>query len=571
MVLLALLCFILASAWVSADKNIPCDTTTQDSDIDSIGFNEWKSNNGRKYQGGKEEKNRGGHWKRRNCEIDYLNKLGRTSGGAQFDHNQYSDWSADEFTSLLGSKRRPETPTDPETTKRALEATLAYNAPLPAPSSADWCAKGYCSPVKNQQNCGSCWAYSSTAAYESAYAIAYNTPNNVPVFSPQYLLDCNSATSTVRPCTASNCYKSNGCDGGYIAFDYITNRGHFRLTDYPIASDYMQKTCSKASSVQQTEGLTSWYEPPYNSPATEDQIAANVAKYGPAVVLIYADNWQSYSGGIMTASQCGTGDVNHAVVITGYDNAGGYWIIRNSWGSSWGEKGFIRMQKGVGACQIQGYEGLDPAYIVGPSKPPATPPATPTAPVKPPATPTAPVKPPATPTAPVKPPATPTAPVKPPATPTAPVKPPATPTAPVKPPATPTNPPGASCKYSSCMDWPQKVGAYTLNQCSNIPSYGVPVSTYGICISSVSGSNFQYYNCPSSCGSKPPCYGSGCPVSSEQQTITAINAETSATFTPTGSNLSVYIGAAVVGVVCLIVILVIIVVVKRRANDAEIV
>jgi len=487
-------------------------------------WTQFKSKYGRNYKDAKDEKDRSDRFKRRLCEIDYLNN--KEPGGCQFGINKYSDWLDIEWQALQGGRLETSS-----VQKRDVETT--YDQPVPTSvTSKNWCTDGYCTPIKNQKSCGSCWAFSTTEVYESAVAIKNGwTGANVPIYSPQYILDCNNVTSVRQG--SSSCWKGQGCNGGPISLGYIKEQGHFTLADYPYSSDLMQHNSAKPLSVAPDLGLTAWVNA---QTASEDQFAANVAAYGPLAALVYADQpWQSYSSGILTAAQCGTGAVNHAVVIVGF--AANYWIIRNSWGTTWGESGFIRIERGTGACQITGYAYLVPtSFIPAGSPPPTTPP-------------------------------------------------PATPPPTTPPPLPVTPPPASTCKATGCMAWPVPLGSLTLTGCSNIPVYGVPVATYGVCITSFSqtssGSTFYYKNCPSSCGSNPPsytassAYGSNAKVTvtgvKDTQSILAINSETGANFTPSNSPLPVYVGAGVVALVALVVIVVIVVLVKRRANQEEIV
>jgi len=90
----------------------------------------------------------------------------------------------------------------------------------------------------------------------------------------------------------------------------------------------------------------------------EDTLTTNVAGYGPASICVNADAFQSYDSGILDADECGPSDyysLNHCVQIVGFDtskSSSSYWIVRNSWGSSWGEKGYVRMEFGTNACGL---------------------------------------------------------------------------------------------------------------------------------------------------------------------------------------------------------------------------
>jgi hypothetical protein len=478
-------------------------------------FNAWCSRHNKTYSDAKEVKKRCDQWIKNRCIIEDKNAAS-PSGGVQYGVNQLSDLTEEEFGVMLGGLPHV---TD-ASNKRAVESTYTpgtYDKPVSGMSvSKNWCTLGYCSPIKNQEQCGSCWAYATTEAYESAIAIKFNLQNNVPVYSPQYLLDCNEASST-RPGPADD--QATGCNGGYISFEYYMSQGNFLLSNYPLASDELQHSCAESATATPDFGLLNYVTPASNIP--ESQIAANLDAYGPIPVLVCADAWQNYAGGIMTAAACTSCAVDHVVVLVGYNAT--TWTIRNSWGTSWGVNGFIYMEKGTGACQISYYEYLVPSMLpatYNPGTPNPPPPPPPTAP---------------------------------------------SPTAVTK--------TANQCKYSSCMNFPVTVGAYTLQSCSNIPSYIGTTYPTGICISSISGSNFNYYQCPTMSGCPAvPVFGSSEQVVGGAQMSASIVAESTATL-PTSheNNTGIIVGASVGILVLLALTIVGIIIIKRRANQEEIV
>jgi len=209
----------------------------------------------------------------------------------------------------------------PATAAPTQQPTSAPGQKLTFPSSKDWRdATGAVSPVKNQQQCGSCWAFASTAVAESQVGIF--TGGNVADISEQQVLSCSNSRST--------------CNGGYPpdALNYAINTGlivdsrdKYTASDaacgYSAPSDYsFQKTGTVASN--------------------KDAILSALNTYGPILVTVYADDaWQKYRGGVLSNSTYTT--TNHAVTLVGYDGGADAWIIKNSWGTSWGEKGFIRI------------------------------------------------------------------------------------------------------------------------------------------------------------------------------------------------------------------------------------
>jgi len=218
------------------------------------------------------------------------------------------------------------------------------------PSSVDWSNNSQIvTPVKDQGSCGSCWAFSATGATESQYAIATGTLNSL---SEQELVDCSTA------------YGNAGCDGGFMdsAFLYIkANEGLSLESDYPYTGK--DGTCEKSSYTH--------YDPidGFQLVARDNETAMMIAVYnGPISVGIQANQFafQFYSNGILDGI-CGT-SIDHGVLLVGYgvDNGDKYWVVKNSWGTDWGEDGYIRICRD---CGKNGDEGeccinCQPSYPV---------------------------------------------------------------------------------------------------------------------------------------------------------------------------------------------------------------
>ncbi|XP_030957117.1 vignain-like [Quercus lobata] len=200
------------------------------------------------------------------------------------------------------------------------------------PTSVDWRKQGAVTGVKDQGKCGSCWAFSTVVAVEGINQI--KTKELVPL-SEQELVDCDS--------------KNNGCDGGLMenAFEFIKQTGGVTTEkNYPYQARHKSCDSSKMNDpMVQIDG----YE---NVPQNDENALMKAVANQPVSVAIDAGgkDFQFYSEGVFTGD-CGT-ELNHGVAIVGYGttlDGKKYWIVKNSWGPEWGEKGYIRMQRGVNA------------------------------------------------------------------------------------------------------------------------------------------------------------------------------------------------------------------------------
>ncbi|KAE9552636.1 hypothetical protein FO519_004149 [Halicephalobus sp. NKZ332] len=202
------------------------------------------------------------------------------------------------------------------------------------PKEFDWREKKVVSHIKNQEQCGSCWTFSVIAALESHLAIKTGRHE---LFSEQQLLDCVT--------------DNYGCTGGYLdtAYRYIGYYGLVHEKKYPYTAE--QGSCNlPQDSVQKIQGF-------YDIVGSEDTIANFVAEKGPASFSIMCPKeMMHYTSGVFDVPDCkGTMLGWHALAIVGYTPD--YWIIKNSWGEKWGEKGYIRFKRGKSLCDLDGGAG----------------------------------------------------------------------------------------------------------------------------------------------------------------------------------------------------------------------
>jgi cathepsin L len=202
-----------------------------------------------------------------------------------------------------------------------------------APASIDWTTKGAVTVVKDQGQCGSCWAFSSTGGLEGQWEIA---TGNLESLSEQQLVDCSKQNS--------------GCNGGLMdyAFSFYESTSVASETSYSYTGK--DGTCKSSYTAAIPEGGVTGYK----DISSESDLLDAVANTGPVSVAIEADqmSFQLYSGGVLTGS-CGT-NLDHGVLAVGYgaDSGTDYWKVKNSWGASWGANGYVLIQRGVNKCGI---------------------------------------------------------------------------------------------------------------------------------------------------------------------------------------------------------------------------
>ncbi|KAL4191361.1 hypothetical protein AMTRI_Chr07g29530 [Amborella trichopoda] len=285
-------------------------------------FAQWMADHGVKYERIAEREKRFNVFKENLKLIDSVNAEKRSYTLDEF-RNQYMGLNAD----AAGRKM-------------ATKGPFMYgnvSAMAAAPDTMDWREKGVVTPIKNQKNCGCCWAFSAAAAVESITKI--KTRNSVSL-SEQELVDC--VTGGI----------SRGCQSGLMdeAFKFIINNGGLSSeNDYPYqAKDGTwdtQKSSSKAATI------TGFHDIPYHD---ENAMLSAVANQPISVGINGSGSeFRHYSGGIFTRA-CSL-HLDHVVTVIGYgtgDDGTPYRLIKNSWGESWGENGYMKIQRGVNLCKI---------------------------------------------------------------------------------------------------------------------------------------------------------------------------------------------------------------------------
>jgi len=242
--------------------------------------------------------------------------------------------------------------------KEIKTATITDAMRAAAPARLDWTTLGATTPVKDQGDCGSCWAYSVTEGVESGLFMA---SKKIVELSPQQIIDCDGVDS--------------GCDGGDVdtGTEYVDKAGGLALVKtYPETSADSGYDGSCQKSVKKIVKVTDyeWAIPDCTSSSCagqkESDLMAGLNSFGPLSICLSA-SWGSYSKGILNKS-CSHAydDADHCVQLVGYDSTGSqpYWKVRNSWGSDWGEEGHIRLPMGINSCGVANWPMLYKSEMV---------------------------------------------------------------------------------------------------------------------------------------------------------------------------------------------------------------
>lgn len=254
--------------------------------------------------------------------------------GYEMAINQFTDMSAAEFNKQLGYSKRAGFA---HQGLKQMPVPVFHTRVEDLPASIDWREKGLVTPVKNQGGCGSCWAFATTETLES-HAAKTTTPPTLIELAPQQLVSCAP--------NPKHCGGTGGCEGSTaeVAYDYIAANGgqtlekHYPYTARDGSCKYDKTTTPPAATAS---GYVKLPENNYTA------LMNAIATIGPIAISVEADTWSLYGRGILPPSGCNlrNTDIDHAVQLVGYGTEAGkdYWIVRNSWGSSWGEQGYIRL------------------------------------------------------------------------------------------------------------------------------------------------------------------------------------------------------------------------------------
>ncbi|KAM9849775.1 cathepsin O [Aulostomus maculatus] len=254
----------------------------------------------------------------------YLNSFSTSPQSAKYGVNQFSSLSQKEFRDLYLS-------------------TIPHGAsPFSGPKSKglpakfDWRDKGVVAPVQNQLACGSCWAFSVVGAVQSVHAIE---GSQLEQLSVQQVLDCS--------------YQNKGCNGGSptLALEWL-KQTRVKLVPQP-EYPYKAKTGMCHFFSLSHDGVAVKNFATHDFSGQEEAMMGQLVERGPLTAIVDAVSWQDYLGGIIQ-HHCSSQWSNHAVLVIGYDTTGDipYWIVQNSWGTSWGNEGYVYIKTGANICGV---------------------------------------------------------------------------------------------------------------------------------------------------------------------------------------------------------------------------
>jgi len=258
-----------------------------------------------------------------------------THGGkTKWGLTKFSDLSQEEFEHMYLTAK-------PQ--KHHGKLNVAHLKKTAPPQTWDWRDHKAVSPVKDQAQCGSCWAFSTTENLESMWFLKHG---KLPILAPQQLVDCDP--------------QSQGCGGGwtYWAWQYLANCGGQEAeSSYPYMAVNQPCHFNSGKIVAKVHNYT-FAIPPCEQGDCPSQDEAGLVKsvnqIGPMSICVNAQTWNDYQGGVVQGADCSgaAGGIDHCVQLVGYDLNQGYYMVRNSWNTNWGDNGYIYLQYGQNTCAV---------------------------------------------------------------------------------------------------------------------------------------------------------------------------------------------------------------------------
>lgn len=245
----------------------------------------------------------------------------------KLEMNHYGDLLPHEFSGIMNGYRHDLK----KQQSGLLGASYIYPANVEIPKEVDWRTQGAVTPVKNQGQCGSCWSFSATGALEGQH---FRKNGKLVSLSEQNLIDCSTS------------YGNHGCNGGLMdfAFKYIKDNGGIDTEEsYPYEAEDDSCRYSKKNRGATDVGFVDIPQ------GDENALKAALATVGPVSIAIDASqpSFQFYSEGVYDEPNCSPANLDHGVLAVGYgvDNGQDYWLVKNSWGTEWGDQGYIKIAR----------------------------------------------------------------------------------------------------------------------------------------------------------------------------------------------------------------------------------
>jgi len=293
-------------------------------------WNNFKATHGKSYHRSHEPKALQAFLENTHTVETHNEKFAKGEVTFELGHNEFADMPHGEFVEKMMGFRAP----PPQASENA--TVFAYNPNLQMPTGCDW--RRFSNKVKNQGQCGSCYSFSANAAIECA--LHRKTGREVFV-SEQNVVDCSSR------------YGNGGCGGGFMtaSFKYVKeNGGIMRESDYQYEG--VQKAC-RYNSARGVERIASYVEIPYGN---ENALYQALHTVGSIAIAVDASprSFMLYTKGIYNEPSCNPQKLSHAITAcgSGIENGVEYYIVKNSWGTGWGEGGYIRIIKGKNMCGV---------------------------------------------------------------------------------------------------------------------------------------------------------------------------------------------------------------------------
>jgi len=290
-------------------------------------WNKWKTTHNKIYQDGEEALLRQLVWRENLKKVEEHNRRYR-AGKVTYSlaMNKFADLMPEEMIAMIngyrnisqGHRRFPP------------RAIYRRHRNIRIPDEIDWRDEGYVTPVKNQGQCGSCWAFATTGAMEGQ---VFATTGRLISLSAQNLVDCASGQPI-----------GTGCEGNNFpaAYEYMKNYGVESWDDYPYTAQDGRCNFDAGKSVIKATGYVQIDQ------GDEDALTEAIAEKGPISVAVDASQFSLYKDGVFDNSDCSSTQLNHGILAVGYgtsDDGDEYYIVKNSWGEDWGIEGYILMSR----------------------------------------------------------------------------------------------------------------------------------------------------------------------------------------------------------------------------------